>query len=556
MTPTGARTGRPWVLGAALSSLVVAVPVLVIFSSIFRSSDGVWTHLVETRLSIYATNTALLALGVCLVAGVLGVSSAWILATYRFPGSRLLGWAQLLPLSVPAYLSAYALSDLFQFSGPVQTWLRDRFDLNAGDYWFPQIRSLGGAIFILSLALYPYVYFAARVAFLEQSRAALEASRTLGRGPLATFVLVGLPLARPAIAGGLMLVLMETVADFGAVDHLAVDTFATGIYRTRFALESPVGASQLSAVLLSALFMLIGLEWLLRRGRRYHRTGTRCYRPEGISMKGLAVIPALVVCVLPVLLGFALPALRLGQLAIEGGDTRDGGLLLGLAFDTAWLAMLAAVIAVVLAVVIGYASRVYRGASTSIPATIARSGYAIPGPVIALGLLIPLGWLDHRINDAWSGLVDGTWKPGLILTGSVIAMLIGYQTRFLAVSLSFVQAGFSRLNRNLDDAARTLGSGATRSLFGVHLPLLRRSLLAAGLLVFVDVAKELPMTLMLRPFNFDTLAVRVYELASDERLEEASTAALMIVLVGMIPVILLSRQVESGLGSEPEIERR
>ena len=353
-----------------------------------------------------------------------------------------------------------------------------------------------------------------------------------------------------------MLVLMETVADFGAVDYLAVDTFATGIYRTRFALESPIGASQLSAVLLSALFMLIGLEWLLRRGRRYHRTGTRCYRPEGINMRGLAVIPALVVCVLPVLLGFALPALRLGQLAIEGGDTRDGGLLLGLAFDTAWLAMLAAVIAVVLAVVIGYASRVYRGASTSIPATIARSGYAIPGPVIALGLLIPLGWLDHRINDAWSGLVDGTWKPGLILTGSVIAMLIGYQTRFLAVSLSFVQAGFSRLNRNLDDAARTLGSGATRSLFGVHLPLLRRSLLAAGLLVFVDVAKELPMTLMLRPFNFDTLAVRVYELASDERLEEASTAALMIVLVGMIPVILLSRQVESGLGSEPEIERR
>ena len=251
------------------------------------------------------------------MAGVLGVSTAWILATYRFPGSRLLGWAQLLPLSVPAYLSAYALSDLLQFSGPVQTWIRDRFDLAAGEYWFPQIRSLGGAILVLAFALYPYVYFAARVAFLEQSRAVLEASRTLGRGPLSTFAFVGLPLARPAIAGGLMLVLMETVADFGAVDHLAVDTFATGIYRTRFALESPIGASQLSAVILSALFMLIGLEWLLRRGRRYHRTGTRCYRPEGIVMGGPASVAAIVLCVSPVLLGFALPALRLGQLAFE-----------------------------------------------------------------------------------------------------------------------------------------------------------------------------------------------------------------------------------------------
>ena len=556
MTLIGSRTGRLWVVGAVLATLVVAVPVGVIFSSIFRPSDGVWSHLVETRLSVYASNTAILAIGVCVCAGVLGVSTAWILSTYRFPGSRLLGWAQLLPLAVPAYLSAYALSDLLQFSGPVQGWIRATFGLQGGEYWFPQIRSLGGAILVLSLALYPYVYFAARVAFLEQSRAALEASRTLGRGPVGTFLFVGLPLARPAIAGGLMLVLMETVADFGAVDHLAVDTFATGIYRTRFALESPIGASQLSSVLLSALFMLIGLEWVMRRGRRYHRTGTRGPRQKGISLGGLTLAGALVACLTPVLLGFALPAARLAQLAIRGGDARGGGLLAGLAFDTAWLALLAAVIAVVLAIVIGYAARIRKGPATSISATVARAGYAIPGPVIAMGLLIPLGWLDHRINDAWSGIFGDGWRPGLILTGSVVAMLIGYQTRFLAVSLSFVQSGLSQVHQNLDDAARTLGAGPGRGFFGIHLPLLRRSLLAAGLLVFVDVAKELPMTLMLRPFNFDTLAVRVYELASDERLEEASTAALLIVLVGMIPVILLSRQVESGLASDPENERR
>lgn len=554
MTRSRARTGRGWAFAAGAAALVVAVPVAVIFSSIFQPSDGVWSHLVETRLPVYAMNTLALAAGVCVLAGLLGVSTAWILATYRFPGSRLLGWAQLLPLSVPAYLSAYALSDLLQFSGPVQGWMRETFDLQAGDYWFPQIRSLGGAILVLSLALYPYVYFAARVAFLEQSRAALEASRTLGRGPFATFLFVGLPLARPAIAGGLMLVLMETVADFGAVDHLAVDTFATGIYRTRYALESPIGASQLSAVLLSALFMLIGLEWLLRRGRRYHRTGTRCYRQKGIDLGGFARIAALLACLVPVLAGFALPASRLVQLSLRGGDARGGDLLAGLAFDTAWLALFASVIAVVLAVVIGYAARVRKGPATSIPAAVARAGYAIPGPVIAIGLLVPLGWLDHGINDAWRALFGDGWRPGLVLTGSIVAMLIGYQTRFLAVSLSFIQAGLSKVHGNLDDAARTLGWGPGRTFVGIHLPLLRRSLLAAGLLVFVDVAKELPMTLMLRPFNFDTLAVRVYELASDERLEEASTAALLIVLVGTIPVFLLARQVESGLVSDPENE--
>ncbi len=551
-----ARVGSAWTIGAILASLVVVVPTIVIFSSLLRSSDGVWTHLVETRLPVYASNTALLALGVSALAGVVGVVTAWILATYRFPGSRFLGWAQLLPLSVPAYLSAYTLADLLQFSGPVQTWIRGCFDLTAGEYWFPQIRSIGGAIVVLSFALYPYVYFAARVAFLEQSRAVLEAGRMLGRGPLATFLLVGLPLARPAIVGGLMLVLMETVADFGAVDHLAVDTFATGIYRTRFALESPVGASQLSAVLLSALFLLLGLEWLLRRGRRYHRTGSRCYRETGIAMGRFRSTLAVILCSFPVLVGFALPAGRLAQLAIEQGDRRDRGMLASLAIETAGLGGMAAVVAVVLALVIGYAMRLRKGPVTSIPAGIARAGYAIPGPVIAIGLLIPLVWLDHTINDAWRGVFGDGWRPGLVLTGSVLAMLIGYQTRFLAVSLSLVQAGWSRVHRNLDDAARSLGSGTGRILFQVHLPLLKRSLIAAGLLVFVDVAKELPMTLMLRPFNFDTLAVRVYELASDERLGEASTAALLIVLVGIVPVILLAGQVRDRRESGAEDRSR
>lgn len=546
MTRRTEEGGRVWVIGSALASLVVAVPVIVIFSSVFRSSEGEWSHLAATLLPTYVSNTALLAASVCLVAGIVGVSTAWILASHRFPGSRLLGWAQLLPLAVPAYLSAYAMADLLQFSGPVQAWLRDSFALQAGDYWFPPIRSLGGAVYVLSFALYPYVYFAARMAFQEQSRALLEAGRLLGRGPFATFWFVALPLARPAIVGGLMLVMMETVADFGAVDHLAVDTFATGIYRTRFALESPVAASQLSATLLSALFLLVGVEWCLRRRQRHHRTGHRGSRPPAGRLGPVRAILAFVACSVPVMLGFAVPAVRLLQLAIEQGDARGGGMLAGIAFDTIWLALAASVIAVLLALVIGYAARLRRGLRTAGPATIARAGYAIPGPVIALGLLVPLGWIDHRINDGWTIAFGDDWRPGLVLTGSVVAMLIGYQTRFLAVSLSFVQAGFQRIHRNIDDAARTLGSGPGRSLATVHVPLLRRSLLIAGLVVFVDVAKELPMTLMLRPFNFDTLAVRVYELASDERLEEAATAAILIVIVGLIPAWLLVGQLESS----------
>ena len=552
MTSPGTRSGWPWILAAGTASLVVAVPVAVIFASIFRSSGGDWSHLASTRLPTYARNTVQLAIGVGLISSVVGVGVAWLLVTCRFPGARILGWAQLLPLAVPAYLSAYAMSDLLQFSGPVQGWIRASFGLQAGDYWFPAIRSMGGAIFVLSFALYPYVYFTARVAFLEQSQALLESSRTLGRGPLKTFLLVGLPLARPAIAGGIMLVLMETVADFGAVDHLAVDTFATGIYRTRYALASPVAAAQLSSVLLTAVFLVLAFERLLRRGRRYHRTESRSLSRRRKRLGPASGIAVFVLCGIPVLLGFLLPASRLVQLAIESGDSRGTGYLLELARDTATVSLLAAFVAVLLALVIGYASRVRPGRSTTAIRGIARAGYAIPGPVIALGLLLPLGWIDHRLNDVWTTWLGADSRPGLVLTGSVVALVIGYQTRFLAVGLSMVQIGLSRIHQNVDDAARVLGSGPFRSLLRIHVPLLRRSLLVAGLLVFVDVAKELPMTLMLRPFNFDTLAVRVYELASDERLGEASTAALLIVLVGMLPVVLLARQLERGFGSGKE----
>ena len=535
---------RIWFAASVLASAVVAVPVTVVFASVFLSSDGEWSHLASTWLPVYVRNTLILASAVSMATAAIGVSVAWLLTHYRFPGCGMLSWAQLLPLAVPAYLSAYALADLLQVSGPVQTWLRDATSWEVGGYWFPNIRSLGGAIVVLSFSLYPYVFFAARLAFMEQSQSALEASRNLGRGPWGTFLGVGIPLARPAIVGGLVLVIMETVADFGAVDYLAVDTFATGIYRTRFALESPVAAAQLSALLLSVLFLVLALEWTLRRRHRFHRTGTRCYGRHRRRLGGLRGALATIGCGAPILIGFGVPAVRLLQLAIREGDLRTS--MLGrLVLDTAFVATVAALIAVALSVIVAYAARIGRGPLASGPAIAARAGYAIPGPVIAIGLLIPLGWLDHRGNDFASWLSDGAWRPGLVLTGSIVALLVGYQTRFLAVGLSLVQNSLTRTNPNIDDAGRTLGAGPTGNLLRLHLPMMRRSLIAAGLLVFVDVAKELPMTLMLRPFNFDTLAVRVYELSSDERLGEASTAALLIVVVGLVPVLLLARQIGS-----------
>ena len=532
-----------WTIASMAAALVVLVPVAVILSSVFRDSDGVWQHLEATRLGDYALNTLVLSLGVCCTAGVVGVVSAWVVTMYRFPGRLVLSWALLLPLAVPPYLAAYAMTDLLQFSGPVQGWMRNTFGLTGGDYWFPDLRTLGGATFILSFSLFPYVYFAARIAFLEQSRSMLEASRTLGCGPLRTFLLVGVPLARPAIAGGVALVLMETVADFGAVDYCAVDTFATGVYRTWYGLDSPVAAGQLSALVVSILFLFVGLEWLLRRSGDRHRATDRANGSDGVRIGRPGRALAILCCLVPLTSGFLLPAGRLAYLAFVGGDGRSSELLGGLVVSTASIAVLASVVAMMLGILIVYGRRLQRNPWTACAALASRMGYAMPGPVIAIGLLICLGWIDHRINDL-AAAGGGSWRPGLLLTGSIAALVIGYQARFLAIAVSFVESGLARVHRSIDAAARTLGAGPSRTLFGVHLPMLRTSLLAGGLIVFVDVAKELPITLMLRPFNFDTLAVRVYQLASDERIEEAASAAIAIIGVGLIPVLLLARHVE------------
>ncbi len=536
---------------AGLITAGVAAPVAVVLAYVGADSGGLWPHLASTVLPDYARNTLLLAFGVALLTCVLGVSTAWLVTLCRFPGRSVLRWALLLPFAIPTYLSAYAYTDLLQYSGPVQSALRETFAWGRQDYWFPEVRSLGGAILILALGLYPYVYLAARAAFLEQSVCVLEVGRTLGLGPWRSFGRIALPMARPSIVAGLSLVLMETLAEFGAVQYCAVDTFATGIYRTftlpdRHALTA---AAQLSSCLLLLIALLLSLEAFARRAARFHHTSTRYRSLPRWRLRRVPAALAIFVCGLPVFLGFCIP---FGVFLVEtwrSGDARAGEIFFEYGRNSFLLAAGASVLAVLLALTVAFSRRLKSTPVTRFMTRVAGIGYAIPGAVIAIGVVIAVTWLDMRLGAAIE-LVFGS-APGLLLAGTVVALLYGYQSRFLAVALNLLQAGFGRLRPTLDDAARTLGASPGRMLTAVHLPMLRGTLLVAALLVFVDVVKELPATLILRPFNFDTLAVRVYHLASDERLSEASTGALAIMVIGLLPVLILSRMLDRARPGAP-----
>jgi len=528
-------------LAAILVAALVALPVITVALHVFLPDEGAWRHITSVLLSEYLRNTVLLVAGTGLGVLALGLSTAWLVSVCRFPGRRLFEWALVLPLAFPAYVIAYTYTDLLQVSGPVQTYIRDFTGWSARDYWFPPIRSLGGAVAMLSLVLYPYVYLLGRAAFVQQSSGILEAARTLGCGPWKAFLKVALPMARPALVAGMLLALMETLADFGTVAYFGVPVFTTGIYRAWFSLGDPVSAAKLSAVLLTFVFVLVALERWNRGGMRFHQLGAPAAERKPYLLKGWRAAAALLVCMVPLTFGFLLPAARLGWLTLVGGDSQFGPRYLGLLWNSVSLAGVSAVVAVAAAVIVGYGLRLRPGRPMRVAHRVAGLGYAIPGSVIAVGVLIPLAAADKGLRAwmiSWFGV-----EPGLLLTGGILGLLFAYVARFLAVSLQSVDAGLARITPAMDDAARALGEGPGRTLKRVHLPILRVNLLTAGLIVFVDVMKELPATLILRPFNFDTLAVQAYKLAADERLAEASTASLAIVAAGMIPVILLARQV-------------
>lgn len=551
------RAGRQgldtWALATLAIAALVALPILAVLVHTLVPAGDVWDHLASTVLPRYLTNTLALMVGVGTGVTVIGVGTAWLVVMCRFPGRRLFEWALLLPLAVPTYVIAYAYTDFLQYAGPLQSWLRELFGWGAGDYYFPAIRSLGGAITLMALVLYPYVYLLARAAFLEQSVCALDVGRTLGRGPWRMFFGIAVPLARPAIAGGLALALMETLNDFGAVHFFGVDTFTTGIFRTWFGLGEQVAAAQLAAFLLVFVIMLVVLERWSRGQARFAQASGRYRELPEYHLQGARAAGATAACTVPVTIGFLVPAGLLLHMAIEGGDPLLGPRFVGLVFNSLTLAATAAVLAVTLALVLSYGVRLNPGPVTSTAARIASMGYAIPGSVIAVGILIPLGWLDERVHVFMRDTFGVT--PGLILTGSVAALIYAYVTRFLSVSYNAVEASLGRVTTSMDAASRTLGHSAGSTLRRVHAPMMRGSLLAAAILVFVDVMKELPATVILRPFGFDTLAIRAHNLASDERLSQASTASLTIVVAGIIPVILLSiamRRSRPGSSKAPD----
>ena len=526
-----------WTVAIAIIALLVATPIVLVLASLFVPANDVWRHLSSTVLPRYVANSLWLMVGVGVGTLMVGVGAAWLTTMCRFPGQRVFEWALLLPMAIPAYILAYTYTDFLQFSGPVQSLLRDAFGWGARDYWFPEVRSLGGAVTMLTLALYPYVYLLARSAFLEQSTAVLEAAQCLRCNPWSSFFRLSLPLARPAIVAGVALALMETLSDFGTVEYFGVQTFTTGIYRTWFGLGDRVAAVQLAAWLLIVVLALLFLE---RRSRRRFEQPTKTSRFRtlpGYSLKGIRALGAFVACLLPVALGFLLPAGVLLELALQAQGSIDAQFW-GYARNSLLLAGIAALLAVILGLVLAYGVRIRPTRLNRAATRVASMGYAVPGSVIAVSVLISFGWADNRLDAAMQGAFGVS--TGLLLSGTMVGLIFAYLVRFLTASFNTLEAGLGTITKTMDDAARSLGQRSVARLLKIHVPLLRGSLLTAALLVFVDVIKELPATLIVRPFNLDTLAVRVYRLASDERLLEASSGALLIVAAGILPVIALS----------------
>jgi len=534
-----------WTVVVVLIATLMATPVIVVSGSIFSNTGNTWGHLASTVLGRYVTNSLILMVGVAIGVLILGVSNAWLVTMCRFRGVSLLRWMLLLPLAAPAYILAYVYTELLEYYGPIQTTLRQIFVWkSASDYWFPNIRSVGGAIIMLTLALYPYVYLLARVAFLEQSRATLEASRCLGCSPWSSFWQVAIPLARPSIMAGLALALMETLNDYGTVQFFGVDTFTTGIYRTWFGLGEREAASQLAAVLTLFVLALILIELWARKQAKYYQPANGYQQIYTYHLQGIRGILALIVCLLPIVLGFFIPTGLLLHMGIANGEQTFSNNFWQLSKNSFLLASLSAIIGVILAVILAYGQRLCPNWLMALGVRISALGYAIPGSVIAVGIMFPLGQVDNWLNS-WLKSNFGV-TPGLLLSGTIIALIFAYLVRFLAVAFNPVESSLGKIKPHLDEASRSLGNNATRTLWRVHLPLMSGSLLTAAMLMFVDVMKELPASIVIRPFNFDTLAIAVYQYASDERLAEAAAPALAILLVGLIPVIFLTRQISQS----------
>jgi len=528
-----------------LVAAIVLGPIIALFAVALSGQDNIWPHLLATVLPRALVETVLLMTGVGLLTISIGASSAWLVTMYRFPGRKVFVWLTLIPLAMPTYLTAFSYTEIWDYSGFMQTALRSVFGWQtAQDYWFPEIRSLGGAIFVMSFVLYPYVYLTARASFIGQSICALEVARTLGRSHWGMFWNVGLPLARPALAAGATLALMETLNDIGAVEHFGVNTLTFSVYNTWLERGSLPGAAQIASIMLIFVVLLLWVERVSRRRQRFYQTTGRYQNITATRLKGFYALAATIACALPILLGFVMPA----SILIKAAFANWQSLLDNVFWLTVGRSVLVAGIAAVLAVMIGiFLTSSQRSTQSSLLNGLVRVcsiGYAVPGTVLAIGILIFLSYVEGAIGKLSSGLFGIT--TGLLVSGTAGALVFAYVVRFMAISHGALDSGFAKLSPNLDAVARSLGRTKGKVLREVHLPLLRPAIGTAALLVFVDSMKELPATLLLRPFNYDTLATNVYTLASLDLFEESAPAALAIVLIGLIPVIILSKLVSTG----------
>ncbi len=528
-----------WSVGALIIAALVLLPILAVVWFAVTPTDNIWPHLLRTTLPRYLSNTLILMGSVGVITAAVGAGAAWLVVMYRFPGRQWLQWALLMPLAVPAYVGAYALVDLLEYAGPVQTTLRELFGwTRPTDYWFPAIRTRWAAVLVLSASLYPYVYLLARAAFREQSGAGYEVARALGVGPLGRFWRVGLPLARPAIAAGCAVAMMETVNDFGTVDYFAVQTLTTGIFTTWLQGGNLGGAAQISILVLGLIVLLVTLEKISRRRSRFF-TSARGQRPvEAVALTGFGKWIATLACMIPLTLGFILPVVVLSSHAFNAGQWVDPGLIRAFT-HTLVVGGIAAILTVIGGVLMVYGVRLSGKSLPRLLMPVTAIGYAAPGAVLGLGILVPLAVFDNKLADGVLALTG--WDPGLLLTGTAAALVIAYVVRFFGIAQGAADAALGRVSPSLPMAARSLGQTAGGVLKQIYLPLVRASIGSTLLLVFVDCVKELPATLLLRPFNYNTLATRVHEKASLENLTQAAPAALVITLVGLCAVALLAR---------------
>jgi len=520
-----------WSTSVSIIALLIISPVLAIFYSAFAGDTSLWSHLFSTVLTKYTINTIVLMFGVGCLSLLFGISSAWIVTRYNFPLKKILEWALLLPAAIPAYIIAYTYTDFLEYAGPVQGILRDFFNWKSSkDYWFPNIRSMGGAIFVMSSVLYPYIFLMVRVTFLSTPLSYYQTSQIHGKN---VFFNVAIPLARPSIVAGLALVLMETISDFGTVDYFALETLTLGVFNVWLGMNSLSGAAQISSVLFLLVIILLTLESIARNKQRFFEKSSGQNIAEPLETSKIHGIIYLFICLIPLILGFVIPFIILLSFVLNGFAIINFSEILSTTFTSISIAILASILVMLISILMVIVSFYKSNKLQKILIFLSSCGYAFPGTILAVGVVVFVGWLNDLIYFHIN-----------YFTGGVIVLLFAYTLRFLAVGNGAVKSGIVKINPNILDTCKIMGFNFFKTIRTMIVPLIYTNILVGGILIFVDILKELPMTLLLRPFNFETLATYVYQYASDEMLEECSLAALMIVLTGIGPVILLNSAIK------------